>query len=187
MIQANLLLSVSGKQPDSFGVMDPMRLPLGILTGIGFIGAGAIVRRGQLITGVTTAATLWIMTVIGLCFGGGELGLGVIATLLTLVTLRAVKWVDVRIPREQHAVLIIGASPNSSVVVDLAARLAPLGYETRFRKQMEGSDVVPVRLCFEIRWRCSEAAGPPLDLVKLVNANYAVAALEMTPEEAGAL
>jgi putative Mg2+ transporter-C (MgtC) family protein len=76
MIQTNVLLSVGGKAADSFGVMDLMRLPLGILTGVGFIGGGAILKRGSLVTGVTTAATLWIVTAIGLCFGGGQLGLG---------------------------------------------------------------------------------------------------------------
>lgn len=64
MIQANLLLSLGGKTPDSFAEMDLMRLPLGILTGVGFIGRGAILRRGDLVAGVTTAATLWVMTVI---------------------------------------------------------------------------------------------------------------------------
>jgi putative Mg2+ transporter-C (MgtC) family protein len=134
MIQANVLLAVGGKQQNSFGVMDLMRLPLGILTGIGFIGGGAILRRGDLVTGVTTAATLWVMTVIGLCFGGGQFGLGSVATLLTLLTLRAVKWLDVRIPREHHAVLTIAVAPDSSSVQKLAALVAPLGYEARFRR-----------------------------------------------------
>jgi hypothetical protein len=52
-----------------------MRLPLGILSG-GFIGAGAIVRYGSLVRGLTTVATLWFVTVLGLCFGGGQLALG---------------------------------------------------------------------------------------------------------------
>jgi putative Mg2+ transporter-C (MgtC) family protein len=69
MIQANLLLPVAGKAGDSFVVMDLMRLPLGMLSGMGFIGAGAIVRRDNFVVGVTTAATLWFVTVIGLCFG----------------------------------------------------------------------------------------------------------------------
>ncbi len=49
-----------------------MRLPLGILSGIGFIGGGAILQRGDLVMGVTTAATLWFVTVMGLCFGAGS-------------------------------------------------------------------------------------------------------------------
>src|SRR5262245_3039929 len=79
MIQANLLLGTRGKRGDSFIQLDAMRLPLGILTGMGFIGAGAILRKGDMILGVTTAATLWLTTVIGLCFGGGQYGLGLSA------------------------------------------------------------------------------------------------------------
>jgi putative Mg2+ transporter-C (MgtC) family protein len=45
MIEANLTLSVVGKTAQSFTIMDVLRFPLGILSGIGFIGAGAIVRR----------------------------------------------------------------------------------------------------------------------------------------------
>src|ERR1700734_2828752 len=55
MLQANLLMATNGKQADSFVALDLMRLPLGILSGIGFIGAGAIVRRENMVLGVTTA------------------------------------------------------------------------------------------------------------------------------------
>src|SRR5579863_6917655 len=80
MIQVNLLLPTAGRATDSFVMNDLMRLPLGILTGVGFIGGGVILRRDDIIVGVTTAATLWLVTVVGLCFGGGQLGLGVVAT-----------------------------------------------------------------------------------------------------------
>ena len=76
MIQMNLLMPTAGKTPESFATLDLMRLPLGILTGMGFIGGGAILRRGNMVQGVTTAATLWLVTVIGLCLGGGQLALG---------------------------------------------------------------------------------------------------------------
>src|SRR4051794_37903840 len=59
MIQVNLLLALAGRPEGSFIMMDLMRLPLGILTGMGFIGAGAILRHGDRVAGVTTAATLW--------------------------------------------------------------------------------------------------------------------------------
>jgi len=58
MIQVNLLLPSAGKPNDSFVMLDLMRLPLGVLSGMGFIGAGTIVRRNDLVQGVTTAATL---------------------------------------------------------------------------------------------------------------------------------
>lgn len=53
-------------------MMDLMRLPLGILTGVGFIGGGSILKKGDLVTGITTAATLWVVTVIGLCLGAAN-------------------------------------------------------------------------------------------------------------------
>ena len=58
MLQVNALLAQAGKQPGSFAVLDLMRLPLGILSGVGFIGAGTILRQDGLVIGVTTAATL---------------------------------------------------------------------------------------------------------------------------------
>ncbi len=75
MIEVNLLLGQVGKAPDSFVLLDLMRLPLGILTGVGFIGGGAILRRQDGVIGITTAASIWFVTVIGLCFGSGEIGL----------------------------------------------------------------------------------------------------------------
>ena len=103
MIQANILLTISGKTPASFAVMDIMRLPLGILTSVGFIGGGTILRKGDPVTGVTTAATLWLVTVIGLCLGGGQLALGIAATVLGVIILWVLKWVDLVIPREHRA------------------------------------------------------------------------------------
>src|ERR1700761_9274515 len=61
-LQANLLLATAGKTPSSFSGLDLERLPLGILSGIGFIGAGVIMKRDNTISGVTTAATIWFVT-----------------------------------------------------------------------------------------------------------------------------
>ena len=65
---------------------------------MGFIGAGTIFKKGDLIAGVTTAATLWLMTVIGLALGGGKLVLGMTATALAVMTLGALKWIDISFP-----------------------------------------------------------------------------------------
>ena len=182
MIQANILLSVGGKTADSFGVMDLMRLPLGILTGVGFIGGGAILRQGGLVRGVTTAATLWATTVIGLCLGGGQIELGIAATILAVTTLWALKWLDVRIPREQRAMLVINAGPDSAAASDLVSLIRPVGYSAEFHRQSRIDDAHPVRLWFEISWRRPEVAGPPWDLLKLVNDHYPVVSFELKSE-----
>ena len=87
MLQANILMNSTGKASDSFVVLDLMRLPLGILSGIGFIGAGAILRKDGLVHGLTTAATLWFVTVLGLLCGGGQLILALTAIVLSRYSL----------------------------------------------------------------------------------------------------
>lgn len=82
-----------------------MRLPLGILTGVGFIGAGCILKKDDLVRGVTTAATLWYVTVIGLCLGGGQLALGLIGALLGWLILTVLKKAENHWHRDRHGVL----------------------------------------------------------------------------------
>lgn len=105
MIQANLLMNTVGKAGNSFVVLDLMRLPLGILSGMGFIGAGAIIRKGNLVLGITTAATLWFATVMGLCFGGGQLSLGIVALLLGFTTLWGLKYAETTIKQDVRGTL----------------------------------------------------------------------------------
>jgi putative Mg2+ transporter-C (MgtC) family protein len=164
--------------------MDLMRLPLGILTGVGFIGGGAILRRGDLVMGVTTAATLWAITVIGLCFGGGQLGLGVAATLLGGITVWGLKWVDLHLPREQRGVLVINVDPASFSLPQLTGLIRPLGYTAEFHRQ-QSEDAKRTRFWFNIGWKRSDVDEPPLDLLKLVNDHYPNSSFEMRSEHHG--
>ena len=82
---------------------DLMRLPLGILSGMGFIGEGAIVRRDNFVVGITTAATLWFVTVLGLCFGGGQIAIGLVSSAIGVVVLTALKVVEDRLNQDRQA------------------------------------------------------------------------------------
>lgn len=154
MIQANVLLATSGKDAASFVTMDVMRLPLGILTGVGFIGGGAILRRGDSVAGVTTAATLWIVTVMGLCFGGGQLLLGLAAALLGGIALYAMRWAETRLPRRHQAVLVL-RSPEGAPFPDVDTVLRPLGGHARF--EAERTDLGTTELTYAVTWRQSDA------------------------------
>ena len=145
-----------------------MRLPLGILTGVGFLGGGAILKKGGSITGVTTAATLWIATVIGLCLGGGQLGLGAIATGLGILTLWAMEWIDLRIPREHRARLVVTTAPGAPTV-DLGGLLGPMGYRARFVQQNRSQNDGEIETHFDIRWKQAAIVDPSLDFLAVVN------------------
>ncbi|GIO42830.1 transporter [Paenibacillus apis] len=67
--------------------MDPARLAAQVITGIGFLGAGAIIRTGSFVSGLTTAASIWVVAGIGLCVGAGFYYVAVLVTLLVLVSL----------------------------------------------------------------------------------------------------
>jgi putative Mg2+ transporter-C (MgtC) family protein len=66
---------------------DPTRIAAQIVTGIGFLGAGAIIRQGLSVRGLTTAATLWVVAAVGLAAGAGYYSGAVITTALVLVAL----------------------------------------------------------------------------------------------------
>ena len=70
--------------------LDPSRIAAQIVTGIGFLGAGSIMMRGEVIKGLNTAASLWAVAAIGMSIGGGMYLLGVAATVLILAILIAI-------------------------------------------------------------------------------------------------
>jgi putative Mg2+ transporter-C (MgtC) family protein len=128
MIQVNLLLTIRGKATDSFVVMDLMRLPLGILSGMGFIGAGVILHKDNLVLGVTTAATLWFVTVLGLCFGGGQLVLGLVVLGLGLVVLWLLKPIEHWWKQDRQASLTIVIGNKGPSETDITKAVLAAGF-----------------------------------------------------------
>lgn len=164
MIQMNLLLPTNGKPSDSFAVMDVMRLPLGILTGVGFIGAGAIVRKNELIVGVTTAATLWFATVVGLCMGGGQLILGSVSAVIGFLILWGFRYFERRVERYQLAELKVRVQGDQPLFDELRERLKAADF--RIRSLSLANHVKERERSFEceVRWpaSCGNTEIPPL-------------------------
>lgn len=79
-------------------VLDPNRISAGIVTGIGFLGAGAILRTGDLIRGLTTGATVWFVAALGIVIGNGFYGLAAVSTIVALIVLELFDYVGHRIP-----------------------------------------------------------------------------------------
>ena len=86
--------------PDENIVTDPTRMAHGVLTGIGFLCAGVIFRTGFSIHGLTTAASLWITSAIGLLFGAGLYALGASATAVTAAILILLRLISRNLPAQ---------------------------------------------------------------------------------------
>src|SRR5438128_12573887 len=78
---------------------DPTRMAQGIMTGIGFLGAGVIFKEGLTVRGLTTAASIWITAAIGILAGVGFYFPVVVVTVLTIGTLSMFRWIEARMPQ----------------------------------------------------------------------------------------
>ncbi len=110
---------------------DPARLGAGILTGIGFLGAGTILRHENMIRGVTTAASLWFVTVLGLAFGSGRFGLGAIGVGVALVILLVLPPLERHIHSDWYSKLSVTMELDALSESQLEARLQVLGLKIR--------------------------------------------------------
>ncbi|MDR1058415.1 MAG: MgtC/SapB family protein, partial [Treponema sp.] len=106
---ATLLMLLSIWLPQEFNAMkngDPGRIAAQVVSGIGFLGAGAIIRLGNNIRGLTTAASLWFVAALGLAIGGGMFAVAAAAEILGLLTLWLLgKLEKVMFPSERNKVL----------------------------------------------------------------------------------
>lgn len=79
--------------------MDPARAAAGVITGIGFLGAGTIVKSSDFVRGLTTAASIWVVSAIGVTVGLGEYVIAVVLTLLVLLALFTLHRIPVKTDR----------------------------------------------------------------------------------------
>jgi putative Mg2+ transporter-C (MgtC) family protein len=89
-------LSIHGFPTGEGETVDPTRIAAQIVTGIGFLGAGAIIKYGTNIRGLTTAASLWCAAGVGMAAGAGAWIIAIAATLIVIVSLGPVRWMTER-------------------------------------------------------------------------------------------
>jgi putative Mg2+ transporter-C (MgtC) family protein len=99
-------------------VLDPTRMAQGIMTGIGFVGAGAIIKEGFTVRGLTTAASIWVTAAIGILTGIGFYFAAGIGTLLVLGTLSTFRWIEARLPTETYAIFMVRSAREAAMSED---------------------------------------------------------------------
>ncbi|MDQ8738922.1 MgtC/SapB family protein [Paenibacillus sp. LHD-38] len=104
--------------------VDPARLAAAVITGIGFLGAGTILFTGKSITGLTTAASLWVVSAIGLAVGAGFYFASATATIMVLVTLWAFNKLEKRyISAKKEHLIKIKSNDLSQAMMDINSLL----------------------------------------------------------------
>lgn len=130
------------------GVGDPGRVAAQVVTGIGFLGAGAIIHDRGSVLGLTTAATIWAVAAIGMAAGFGKLGLAVIGTVMILSSLVLFQNVERWISRGRHIQEYTIASPKTDDALD---RLTETIEKSHLRTLRRSWYEEPTRLVFQVR------------------------------------
>ena len=129
-------------------VFDPTRIAAQIVTGIGFLGAGAIIRQGLSVRGLTTAATLWLVAAIGMASGAGYWEAAVIATVGALVTLWPLRIVAhrlvtrIRPEDEQRLVVQLGGDAGAAPVLASLEELGGTVSQFELTRNRDGRELV---------------------------------------------
>lgn len=114
--------------------LDTSRVAAGVVTGIGFIGAGVIFRQGTLVKGVTTAASIWISAAIGLALGTKLYYLAIVVTLIGLIILSFLKYLESRIIRVPLYMVRITADRDFAGIEEIKNILKELFPDVKSKK-----------------------------------------------------
>lgn len=128
---------------------DESRIAAQIVTGIGFLGAGAIFREGAFVRGLTTAAGLWVVASIGMAAGSGTYWLAIIGTAVTLATLFGLKAIDAAVARRKAKVrsrleIYIDKASKLESLLDFIKRIDPESEQLGFKRTEDGGGVLVV-------------------------------------------
>ena len=128
---------------------DQSRIAAQIVTGVGFLGAGAIFREGAVVSGLTTAAGLWVVASIGMASGSGSYWLAVLGTIVTLATLYGLTAADIAIARSKAKVrrrleIHIGSVKKLEELFKFIRRIDPEAEQLDFKRTGENTGILTV-------------------------------------------
>jgi putative Mg2+ transporter-C (MgtC) family protein len=160
------------------------RIAAQVVSGIGFLGAGAILRSDDGIRGLTTAASLWVMAAIGMACGAGYYELAVASTLLILIVLVALRQVSGRIKAmnrgEQTPLDVIVAGPDAiGLVLDVVARME--GRVSNFAAAALERELPSRRLTFDVSVPAEESVADLVGRLASLEGVDSVSARDMPP------
>ncbi|MDR6549173.1 MgtC/SapB family protein [Paenibacillus qinlingensis] len=138
---------------------DPARLAAQVISGIGFLGAGAILRNGSVVSGLTTAASVWVVAAVGLCVGAGFYFVAVLCTFLALVSLLLLnKWEKHLLRNRRVHEITVKVIDHPGVLGKIASALGDQGIQIMKMKMMPDIEITgnsletpTMQLCFTMK------------------------------------
>jgi putative Mg2+ transporter-C (MgtC) family protein len=148
--------------PEAFAgrvALDPTRMAQGIMTGIGFLGAGVIFKEGLTVRGLTTAASIWITAAIGILTGIGFYVPVLLTVVITLGTLSVFRWIEAKVPGDLYAHLSVRFAGDRAMSEDELRRfLAEHGFSAANLSYAGGSAAGYIEYQMVIRARTAKEA-----------------------------
>ncbi len=164
-------------------ILDPSRIAAQIVSGIGFLGAGVIFVRQNIVNGLTTAATIWVTAAIGMACGAGMPVIAAIATFLHFVAVWLLPKLGRLIPTiDKDPIFIINYKDGRGVLREVLSRSTELGYEASLTKtrKIEIENKLPL---IETNMRFRHGRGPIEDLVESLSEIKGVTSVQVTKDE----
>lgn len=148
---------------------DPARLAAGILTGIGFLGAGVIIQHENWVRGVTTASQIWFVTILGLCYGSGQLILGLIGLIVSLITVYFLHKTEALMRRNAYAFLTVNVTNDGATLKEITSLLTDM--ETRVKTMEMIRDLQEGRttLVFSLRYQKVKEDWMPEKVIRAIS------------------
>jgi len=169
-VSATLIMIVSERMSNAyaqeFGALsfrlDPGRIAAGIVTGIGFLGAGTILRHENLVRGLTTAACIWLAASLGIAIGAGYIALALGATALALLCLMLLGRMERLFSRDYYNSLTVTAHDSEDLPGSVRRLLESRHFSVR---KVQVDRDIPGQLLtlgINVKHRCREAPGPDI-------------------------
>lgn len=132
-------------------VLDPSRIAAQVVSGIGFLGAGAIIMRREMVHGLTTAAGIWAVAAVGLAVGGGLFLAAIVATALMLAILSVIKPLERKFLSKRRGLVInVTANSQAPVLASVQSALTSSGLRLKrlvvFRRDNSAEDQLEIAL-----------------------------------------
>ncbi len=135
-------------------ILDPSRIAAQIVSGIGFIGAGVIFVRQNIVSGLTTAGSIWVTAAVGMACGAGMPLIAALTVVFYLLAVTLVTWVARKIPKHGRTHrYVVRYQDGRGILRDVLSAASELGYEaalnsTRRRETDDDGAVVDARMSF---------------------------------------